>query len=251
MEQQRTARESEAGVGRFFGDRPVGLEGLANGNGKHRLGHTLRQKVLPTTERINKTYQAYSPVYDLIFGKVFESGRHVSLELLDPKPGDVVLDAGVGTGLNLPLFPSYCKVVGIDLCAPMIRRAKDRAQQEGLEQVDFGLMDMQHLALADNSVDAVVSLYAISVVPDPVAAIREFKRVCKPGGKIVITNHFKSEHKVVGRVEELIATGATFLGFETDVCWEKLLRDAELVPRRVEKVNILNLSRAILCINPK
>src|SRR4029453_10464134 len=101
---------------------------------------------------------------------------------------------GVGTGINLSLYPPGCEVTGIDLSTPMLDKARERIARKGLLNCRVLEMDAAAMQFADDSFDIVYAPYLISVVPDPVGVAREMRRVCRPGGRIVILNHFKSEH---------------------------------------------------------
>ena len=119
------------------------------------------------SDRIQKVYDNYAVFYDVIFGKLSDVGRMAALDRLILKPGDKVLEVGVGTGLSLPRFPSFCRVHGIDMSEEMIRRAHKRIDKHGLSNVVIERMDACKMDFPDNSFDAVFAAYFVSVVPDP------------------------------------------------------------------------------------
>ena len=119
--------------------------------------------------------------------------------------GSHILEVGVGTGINTSLYPSNCQVTGIDLSSSMLDKARERVAREGLRNVRLLEMDAANLTFADDSFDIVYAPYLVSVVPDPVQVVREMRRVCKPGGKIIILNHFRSANPILSRVERAIS----------------------------------------------
>ena len=114
------------------------------------------------------------------------------------QPGDRVLEVGVGTGINAALYPRDCSVTGIDLSSSMLEKARERVARKGVRNVRLLQMDAADLKFADDSFDIVYAPYLISVVPDPVAVAREMRRVCRPGGRIIFLNHFRSPNRAAG-----------------------------------------------------
>ena len=200
---------------------------------------------------IKRAYAILSPVYDLLFDKIFHPGRVAAINLLEIHPGDRVLEVGVGTGLNLPLYPRHCQITGIDLSEPMLRKAEEKVQELRLSNASLRVMDAQDLQFPDNHFDHVLAAYTISVVPDPVRTLLEIKRVCRPGGRIVLLNHFQSENKVIGTVEELMAPLCMKLGWKTDLKLKPLLERASLPVDQIHRVNLMNGWRVVRCINQK
>ncbi len=203
-------------------------------------------------ESIEKAYQRYANIYDLTFGRIFHRGRVVAAELLDIQPGDRVLEVGVGTGLTLPFFPSSCTIVGIDLSEHMLKKARKNIASHGMKNVEILKMDALKMGFPDDSFDRVIAAYVVSVVPDPVQALREMMRVCKKGGKIVFINHFKSDNRVVAAFERFISPLSRHLGFKTDLELEPILEQLpELKVEKIEGVNLFNYWRVIEAINDK
>ncbi|MEW6157872.1 MAG: methyltransferase domain-containing protein, partial [Verrucomicrobiota bacterium] len=133
-----------------------------------------------SAEYIERVYNRYSGVYDLVFGKVFQSGREMAPALLNLTPGTKLLEVGVGTGLSLPLLARNIEITGIDLSQKMLDQAHKRVRQKGMSHVRLLKMDATNLEFPDNNFDRVLAAYFISTVPNPVKVVEEMKRVCRP-----------------------------------------------------------------------
>jgi len=164
-------------------------------------------------QAITAAYRRYAPVYDLLFGPVFEPGRRRLVEALDCRPGDEILEVGVGTGLSLRYYPRHTRVTGIDLSPDMLARASVQVQRHHLHNVALMAMDVQRLSFPDASFDKVSALYVASVVPNPAQMMHELERVCRPGGEIVVVNHFTRDDGVAAHIERVLAPLARSLGF--------------------------------------
>jgi phosphatidylethanolamine/phosphatidyl-N-methylethanolamine N-methyltransferase len=202
-------------------------------------------------ETINRAYAVLSPVYDFLFDKIFYPGRVAAIDLLEIQPGNRVLEVGVGTGLNLPLYSRDCNVTGIDISKEMLRKAEERVLTLGMANTKLMVMDGSRLAFPDDSFDRVIATYVISAVPDPVKTLLEMRRVCKPSGHLVILNHFKSENPVIGMFEKLLAPVCTKIGFNTELKLMPLLERVALSPDQMHRVNLMNGWRLVRCINPQ
>ena len=142
-----------------------------------------------------RTYRLFSGSYDIVFGPVFHPGRKEAVRIANDRPGQHILEVGVGTGLSLPHFRADLRVTGIDVSEEMLAKARRRAERLRLSHVEgLHLMDAENLEFPDNSFDAVLALYVASVVPNPARFAAEMRRVCIPGGTIVVVNHFTSEN---------------------------------------------------------
>jgi phosphatidylethanolamine/phosphatidyl-N-methylethanolamine N-methyltransferase len=165
-------------------------------------------------DTVKAAYRRYARIYDTVFGPVLQPGRKAVIEALKLRPGDRVLEVGVGTGLSLPLYPPDVRVTGIDVSRDMLAKARARAARKALENVDALLeMDAQAMDFPDASFDKVVAMYVVSVVEDPAALLDELHRVCKPDGEIFIVNHVRSDNPILGAFEKGLARFADKLCF--------------------------------------
>ena len=196
---------------------------------------------------VERVYEKLANVYDLVFGPTLHPGRLVAMERMGIRPDDRVLEVGVGTGINTSLYPTNCHVTGIDLSASMLEKARERVKREGLRNVRLLEMDAGRLTFADDSFDIVYAPYLVSVVPDPVAVVREMRRVCKPGGKIIVLNHFRSANPVLSRLERAISPFTVHIGFKSDLDLPGFLAQAELQPISIEKVNVPKIWSLVTC----
>lgn len=163
----------------------------------------------------DRAYSRWAPVYDLIFDLPFRPGRQAVAEAARRvAPEGDLLVAGVGTGLELPMLPPRARIVGVDVSLPMLRIARERTARMGLAQVQGLLqMDAGALDLADGSFDAALAPFVMSVVPDPAKVMNELVRVVRPGGEIVLLNHFASEGGPFAVIERGIEPAADWLGW--------------------------------------
>ena len=201
--------------------------------------------------QVQRAYELYAPVYDFIFDWVFAPGRTAAVTQLALQRSDSVLEVGIGTGLNLPLYPWASQLTGIDLSQEMLDKAVERTHNLAMPNVTLKVMDATSLDFGDNEFDKAVATYTISAVPDPVAVLREMRRVVKPDGIIVILNHFRSRRRVTGWIEDLMAPVCTRLGWKSNLAMEPLLEQVGLVPESITQVNMFKGWRLVKCVNRK
>ena len=199
---------------------------------------------------VEGVYEKLASVYDLFFGPTLHPGRLRAIDRMAIQKGDRVLEVGVGTGINLNLYPRNCHVTGIDFSPPMLEKARERVDRFGLPHVRLLQMDAANLKFADGSFDIVYAPYLISVVPDPVRVAREMRRVCRVGGRIIFLNHFLSPNPVLSRVERLISPLTVHIGFKSDLDLPAFLAQAELRPVSIEKVNLAKIWSLVTCVRP-
>lgn len=186
-------------------------------------------------------YDKLAKVYDIIFGPTLHPGRLRAIERMDIQSGERVLEVGVGTGINLSLYPKNCSVTGIDFSESMLEIARERAERKDIRNVRLLQMDAADLKFADNAFDIVYAPYLISVVPDPVQVAYEMRRVCRPGGRVILLNHFLSPNLFLSRIERLISPFTIHIGFKADLDLPAFLTQAEMQPQWIEKVNFPKL----------
>lgn len=201
--------------------------------------------------QVQRAYEFWAPAYDFIFDWIFAPGREAAIQHLELTRQHAVLEVGIGTGLNLPLYPATCRLTGIDLSEEMLDKAVERVQTLTMPNVTLKVMDATSMDFADNEFDRALATYTISAVPDPVGVLREMRRVVKPDGIIVILNHFRSERRHTGWLEDMVAPVCTRLGWKSNLSMAPLLEEVGLVPELVARVNMFNGWRLVKCVNRK
>ncbi|MBV9655985.1 MAG: class I SAM-dependent methyltransferase [Acetobacteraceae bacterium] len=185
-----------------------------------------------------QAYGRWAPIYDVVFGPVFRTGRQVSVRAAE-RIGGRILEVGVGTGLSLSSYSRANSVSGVDISEPMLAKARRRVARLGLDHVDaLDVMDAEHLSFPDASFDVVVAQYVVTAVPHPERALDEFVRVLRPGGELVITSRIGAESGFRGVAEKALMPITGWLGFRTDFPWDRYTRwaaarsDVRLLERR-------------------
>ncbi len=194
-----------------------------------------------STRSSGDAYSRWAPIYDLIFDLPFHPGRSAAAKAAGEAVGvnGELLVVGVGTGLELGLLPRASRVTGIDLSAPMLKIARERVAREALGHVkSLQVMDAAALEFGDARFDVALAPYVMSVVPEPRRVLDEMWRVVKPGGQLVIMNHFSAERGPRAKVEALMERSAAWLGWHPQFPyaavgdWIAARPGAELLDRR-------------------
>ncbi|MGH7828417.1 MAG: class I SAM-dependent methyltransferase [Candidatus Binatia bacterium] len=194
----------------------------------------------------SKLYSDFAPLYDRIFGKIFYNRLEQVIEDLEIPPGASVLEVGAGTGTSFPAYPTHCEVTGIDLAPDMLARARQKIQENGWSHFRVVEMNALNLDFPDNTFDYVMAFHVVTVVPDPIQMISEAKRVCKPGGKIVIVNHFTSDVPFLGFVTEALDPITRWLGWRTNLRLKPFIEATNLSVERIYKLSKTSLYTVLL-----
>jgi phosphatidylethanolamine/phosphatidyl-N-methylethanolamine N-methyltransferase len=194
----------------------------------------------------SKLYSDLAPLSDRVFGKIFYNRLERVIEGLDIPPGSKVLEVGAGTGTSFPAYPHHCEVTGVDLAPDMLARARQKIEENGWHHVRVMEMDALNLDFPDNTFDYVMAFHVVTVVPNPIQMVSEAKRVCKPGGKIVIVNHFTSDVPVLGFVTEALDPVTRLLGWRTDLRLKPFIEATNLSIERIYKLSKTSLYTVLL-----
>jgi phosphatidylethanolamine/phosphatidyl-N-methylethanolamine N-methyltransferase len=185
-----------------------------------------------------KAYALWAPVYDLVFGVVFERGRRAATAAAE-RVGGRILEVGVGTGISLPGYSPQNRIIGIDLSEAMLRKARRRVAELALTNVEkLEVMDAEHLSFADASFDVVVATHVISTVPNPEAALDECARTLRPGGEMILLSRIGADAGLRHLIERLLQPIVCRLGWRAEFRWDRFVRwterrtDMRLIERR-------------------
>jgi ubiquinone/menaquinone biosynthesis C-methylase UbiE len=166
-------------------------------------------------------------------------------------PGLSVLDVGCGPGTitaDLAALVAPGRVTAVDTSAEVLSGAAAVAAERGLENVEFATADVHDLDFPDDSFDVVHAHQVLQHVGDPVRALREMRRVCRPGGRLVILNHFRGTNRLGAWLDRVISPLTVHIGFKSDLDLPAFLAQAELKPVSIEKVNVPRIWSLITCI---
>jgi phosphatidylethanolamine/phosphatidyl-N-methylethanolamine N-methyltransferase len=194
----------------------------------------------------SRLYSEHALLYDKTFGKFFSDRIRQVIESLNIPAGARVLELGVGTGASFPSYPRDCEVIGIDVAADMLSQARAKIAKNSWSHLQVMPVNALELSFADNSFDYVMAFHTVTVVPDPVRMLAEAKRVCRPGGKIVIINHFTTNHPIIGPLTEALDPVTRRLGWQTKLRLEPFLRATDFNVEEIYKISKLSLYTVIV-----
>jgi phosphatidylethanolamine/phosphatidyl-N-methylethanolamine N-methyltransferase len=186
-------------------------------------------------EAVRSTYARWAPIYDRVFGYVFEAGRRSAVSFINELPPGRVLECGVGTGISLPHYRADHRITGIDLSPEMLDIARERVAAAGLQNVEgLDVVDASAMPMAEASFDTSVAMFVLTVVPDPKAVMAELARVTRPGGAVVLVSHFPEQKGWRGWIGDKLAPLSASLGWHMDFDIGRILGrpDLRLVDRR-------------------
>ena len=194
-------------------------------------------------------YRLYAPIYDRIIAPSFADGHSKMYTPLNLKPGNHVLEVGVGTGVSLKHYPAFVKVEAIDYSEPMLVKARKRIEKDEVEaDINIQQMDAHNLEFKDNQFDHSVVAHSLAVVADPDVVLMEMKRVTKSQGLIVIVNHYKEKKGIIGGAWNPLRKR---LGLGKHVDFKELIEECGLELISEERVNRIDTySRMLVCQVP-
>ena len=192
------------------------------------------------------TYDMWSRVYDMTFGPVVKKRQRRAISELRLKPGQRVLDLGVGTGVSLQFYPENVKVVGMDLSAGMLDKAQMKVDEEGYDHIKLVQADAMMPPFKAQSFDHVIITHVISVVSNPARLLEWAGKLVKPGGRVIVLNHFQSNHKVLGMLGKLFNPLFVKLGWRSDIVLSDCLRHTHLNVEYHFKLNPIDLWQIVV-----
>ena len=188
----------------------------------------------------SRVYSDLAHFYDRVFGRAFVDSEHELIESLGLRPGQQVLEVGVGTGIALDAYPPYVRVLGIDPSNDMLEHARAKIRENEWPHIELRRGDALNLDLPADSFDFVCAFHVVTVVPDPIKMMGEMYRVCKPGGRIVILNHFRSDNPVLGFLTGIANPVTKHLGWTTRLRFRDMLNGERIAVERQAKASLLH-----------
>ena len=198
-----------------------------------------------------KIYDIHSMFYDATFGRLVRRRIARAIQHMNIADTDRVLDVGIGTGVSLNYYPNRGRIIGVDLSGGMLREARKKIRERGLTHASVFQADAMKLPFADDTFDHVFISHVISVVSDPYRLVQECQRVCKPGARIVMVNHFQSTNRFVAMIEKWLCPLCTKLGWRSDLALQDLVRRTGVEVDYRYKLEQIDLWETVVMTNNK
>ncbi|MFC4729350.1 class I SAM-dependent methyltransferase [Coralloluteibacterium thermophilus] len=212
----------------------------------HMAFYRLMTTISP--QDVIQTYDRYAPIYDRFFGAVLEPGRKRLAAAVARLQPETLLEVGVGSGLTLFQYPEKTRVVGVDISEGMLEHARRRADAMPERDITLRAMNAEAMDFPDASFDCVTVPYVLSVTPEPARLVAELRRVCRPGGTIMILNHF-SGSRFWWLLERAVRSIAARIGFRSDFDYAEQILAHDWTVESVEPVNLMGLSKLVIIRN--
>jgi phosphatidylethanolamine/phosphatidyl-N-methylethanolamine N-methyltransferase len=196
-------------------------------------------------------YDLQSLFYDATFGRLVRRRVARAISHMNIKPGDRVLDLGIGTGMSLDFYPRHARVIGVDLSGGMLRECRKKLQQRRLAPATLFQANALELPFAGDIFDHVFMSHVISVVSDPYRLIMEAQRVAKPDARIVMLNHFQSTNRFIAMVEKFLCPLCTQLGWRSDLPLQDVVRRTGVEVDFRYKLESIDLWETVVFSNTK
>ncbi|TVP97128.1 MAG: methyltransferase domain-containing protein [Planctomycetaceae bacterium] len=180
----------------------------------------------------SRLYREFAPAYDAVWPMLAKRRILTAIRSLKLKPGDRVLEVGIGTGMSLLAYPREIELTGVDLSESMLAQAQKQINDGRMTNFHVLPMNAEELKFPDASFDVVTSFHVISVVSDPRRMMLEMLRVCKPGGRILLINHFRSNNPWIARMVDSAGAVTRRLGWRTDLSLQEIVAE---MPLKVER----------------
>ena len=197
----------------------------------------------PTTSRC---YDIWAGFYDRTFGALVHKRQVRAIQELRPEPGSRILDLGVGTGMTLEHYPDNVTVVGMDLSWGMLAKAQAKCDRLGLDHCQLVQGDAMAPPFAERSFDHIIVTHTVSVVSDPPRLMRWCQQLIKPGGRIIVLNHFRSDNPVIGGIEKAINPVCVKIGWRSDLSLADCLEGVDLAVRYQFKLSTVDVWRIVV-----
>ncbi len=199
------------------------------------------RRTTPREPHASRLYRNLAPAYERVWPMVAGRGIWSAIDSIGILPGQRVLEVGVGTGVALARYPRNAWVTGVDLSDEMLAQCQRQIAVAGWKHVDVARMNAEELNFPDESFDVVTSFHVVSVVSNPRRMMSEVVRVCKPGGRILIVNHFRSPNPWIARMVDSAGKVTRHFGWRTDLEFKEMIAELPLSVDRLFKPSPMSL----------